>query len=191
MKKQHGLTITLASLSAATASIVAGAFVSQHAMASSDTPAEASVTIVASADGGEPIRCTFDDVTLPGAAAVAASADQDGPRLAVAGGAGMQRGEDRDVVASTSAAGAAGAVHVGGEATIVTGAPDGGTIRVLTPEDVREGTPEECAAMRASMPDGLPMPVNPSATTGPDGATPSVAQITGIIGGSGRTARPN
>ena len=187
MKKQHGLTITLASLSAATASIVTGAFVSQSAMASSDTPMEASVTIVASADGGEPIRCTFDDVTLPGAGeSVRGETDLDAPPAAgsvIVGGAGIGTGE-------------VGAVRIEGAATIAPDAPDapeGGTIRVFTPEDVREGSPEECAAMRASMPDGLPMPVLPSATTGADGATATteVARITGIIGGRGGTVRPN
>lgn len=180
-KKQHGLTITLASLSAATASIVAGAFVSQHAMASSDTPAEASVTIVASADGGEPIRCTFDDITLPGAGeSVTASTDLDAPHAAavIVGGSGLGTAE-------------VGAVRIEGPGSIAPDAPEGGPIRVFTPEDVREGSPEECAAMRDSMPDGLPMPVLPPATAGADGAPTDVPRITGIVGSSGRAARPS
>lgn len=183
MQKKHGITVALASLSAATASIVAGALVSQHAVADSDTAPKATVTVVTGgSDGSGAYSCTFDDLTLPepgsmagfGTGGAAGGTSVDG--TSTAAGAFRVRGDgppagSPGLVVRGSARGAAEGDGGAGPAPFVTSfstgsAPDGAGLPARPVElgEAREGTPEECAAVRADLPGAVASAVPAPAT---------------------------
>ena len=150
MSKQT-IMITVASLSAAGASILGGALVSSSATASTTTPDKATVTIVTKGEGDvQPIICTYDDI--PYAKALQA-------------GAVGRPGEMSKQTAAASAA-----MAISGEPTpgqirkgevVVTGSavtplgdvsmpPPGkiGSASLISATDARPGTPDECVALR-------------------------------------------
>lgn len=154
MQKKHGITVALASLSAATASIVSGALVSQHAVADADAPPKATVTVVhGTTDGSGAYSCTFDDLALP---EPGSAVGQGTGATAVGGGAGepaFVRGhlEVRSDGASAAIASAGGTFGMSVTAEDGPEGPGVPPVRVDLGE-AREGTPEECAAVRADLP---------------------------------------
>ena len=149
MKQRNSLFAGIA-LVVAGAAIGAGAIVSSNAMADNDTSDSAnSVQVVSVAsDGGEAISCTFDDIALPMLV---------DPAAADAAGS------------STQAQGVTGVVPVAGQVVEGTVSGDasstdpGSGVAVEVATDVlppaaqlvstapaREGTPDECAAIRAT-----------------------------------------
>jgi hypothetical protein len=159
MKHRHGATVALASLSAAAASIVGGALVSQQAVADTETPPEATVTVITSGSAGDAFSCTFGDLVLPAPVGIGGGAGTEGA-VRVHG-----RLDATPASGSPTLTIEAQGVTVSGSAAQVTdgpGSPDDGPRVKVTRADgvataldgieVREGTTEECAAARQDLP---------------------------------------
>ena len=162
------------SFAVAGAAIGAGAIVSSNAMADGDSPATASSVqvITIGANGEDPIQCTFDDVAMPAIiSSTAAGAPAGGQRgvIAVTGSVdGAVPPSPGD--SSTTQIVTSGGLPLDGtsiEPTLVTGgSTDGPVLRtagsqvlpgspppgvvMLSSDDARPGTAEECAAIRAT-----------------------------------------
>lgn len=158
------------SLVVAGASIGSGALVSANAMAGDNTPppeAGTAQVISVSSDGAEPIMCTFDDLPLPA------------ELEALVGGEGVTGGvvAVSGVIAGSGGTGdemlpAGGTITVTGEAVVGEGTitdasgepidltelmpgeglPDLPELPVISADEARQGTAEECAAIRADLP---------------------------------------
>jgi hypothetical protein len=165
------------SFAVAGAAIGAGAIVSSNAMADGDSSATAnSVQVITiGANGEDPIQCTFDDVAMPAIiSSTAAGVPAGGQRgvIAVTGSVdGAVPPPSGD--SSTTQIVASGGLPLAGtpiEATLVTGGSTDGTdvpvlhtsgsqiapgspppgLVMLSADDARPGTAEECAAIRAT-----------------------------------------
>lgn len=147
--------------------IGAGAMVSSNAMA--DTPAAADtaneLTMINVGPDGEAVKCTFTgadaaammpDIGLApvpvGAGVPAGAATGSGVLTVTAGAAGEGAPIEIDpnnpppgVVVGSAVVGASGVVDAQGLPTLDS-LPAG--VQILSADDAREGTPEECAAMR-------------------------------------------
>lgn len=164
------------SFAVAGAAIGAGAIVSSNAMADGDSPATASSVqiITIGTNGDDPIRCTFDDIAMPAiisSTAAGAPAGEQRGVIAVTGsvdGAIPPSGDSSTTQIVTS-----GGLPLAGapnEPTLVKGGSTDGTdgpvlqtsgsqvapggpppsLVMLSADDARPGTAEECAAIRAT-----------------------------------------
>lgn len=162
----------------ATAAVLGGASVTSHAMGDSPTPDKGTMTVIAmTADSDGAIKCVYDDIDLP-----TAPAGGIGTGFGTQSGTAIQgHAEAIDVVTGSGPVDAdgnpvAGAVMVssasvasadgkpGGAPTLTVNAgaagdpalpplPDGAV--VVNSDDARQGTAEECAALKPTT-TGLP-----------------------------------
>jgi hypothetical protein len=123
------------------AAVAGGAAVSSSAMADGGSPKDElnTVHMISITDDGEAIECTFENVDLP--TFIDAPAGNGGSVVAVSGSG---------TINGSLPIGEPSAVE--GEAVIVTSTatalPGGGQgVVLLSADDARQGTPEECAAM--------------------------------------------
>lgn len=162
--KTRNKILTLASLGISGAAVAAGALVTSSAMAATATPDKADVAVVAvSFDGKDAIRCEYDDIQLPpvppgdagthivGTAeegVVTTSGGGELPGAPTLSKGGVVAVIDAKPVDPSQIPG------VPGDATLVEGKLPEGTV-VISSDDAREGTPQECAALR---PPNVPAP---------------------------------
>jgi hypothetical protein len=158
------------SLVVAGAAIGSGALVSANAMADDGTsPPEAASTHVISmaTDGGQPISCTFDDLPLPSELdALPAGEEASGAVVAVSGvittpsgaGDGMPAPGEAITIGGEAVVGQGTITDLNGEPIDLTtltpgeGFPDLPALQVVSADDARQGTADECAAIRANLP---------------------------------------
>ena len=134
------------------AAVAGGMLVTSQAMAADPAPPTGTVTIVSMTAGDdEAVTCTYDDVALP-APPAGMPQPADGPTLVTSGsqqagdpgptltGPGPEAGTGAGVILSASAA--AGNEPGAAPKTVTFDGTTGG----------RQGTPDECAAMRETLP---------------------------------------
>lgn len=165
MKQRNKLFAGL-SRAVAGAAIGAGAIVSANAMAASgeEAPADVLTMISVSSDGGQPVQCTFegDEVTrilgdIPGAIPVAPGGGTINVISADVANGEPPEGFDGQIVGTGTITGMGDGdvvqIDEGGlplpELQLPEGLPE---IEVISADDAREGTPEECAAMLEATP---------------------------------------
>jgi hypothetical protein len=185
--RKRNLIVGGGSLAIACAAIATGALVSSNAMAASDAPTDGTATISVvslSSDGSDPIMCTYDDIQLPMGGVVldatamplggmpegavltgpgpvsvsSATVDASGAATVITGTdgsvppeLGTQIGAGSISITATAAAGGPG------EISSVPSMPGLGAV-VLSTDSARQGTAEECAALKPPFAAGAGMP---------------------------------
>ncbi len=187
--KRHSMFGGLALL-AAGAAIGAGAMVTSNAMAATDDPAPTDrLTMVSIGPDSDPFRCTFEgaDVDgllpdLPAGAPVGGNvvigsgeimpADGSLPELVVSGSSQAPEGVPDGGVTVV-----AGAVPASADGPTVLPVPVDAPLQMLSIDDAREGTAEECVALHDQ---AVEMASQVAAT----GSAQLVTSIAGVTGGS-------
>lgn len=175
--KQRSTIFAGLSFAVAGAAIGAGAIVSSNAMADGESPSTANSVQVVSVgpDGEGAIRCTFDDVAMPtfmgstpagvpagaqtGVIAVTGSFDGavpppsgDGPATQIVTNNGLPIDgvpiEATLVTDGSAVGGGAPVLHTSGSQVQPGSAPPG--VVLISSDDARPGTAEECAAIRTT-----------------------------------------
>lgn len=148
--------------------IGAGAMISSSAMADEGgTPPANEVTMVNIGSDGEAVECTFSgaeaDGLFPEMPADAQSIPVGDLPVQAGGGSGLIEIDPANLPEGVEMgpAVASGVVTVGvdaatGEAVEISGTALEGEVVVLSGDDARDGTPEECAAMREQAASGQP-----------------------------------
>ncbi len=150
MSKQT-IMITVASLSAAGASVLGGAVVSSNATASSTTPDKATITVVMKGEGdAQPIICTYDGIPFVKAqqAGAVGLPGEMSKQTAMAGAARVTSGEPTlDQIRKGGLVVTGGALSPPGDGS-ATLPGKVGTAGMISRTDARPGTPDECVALR-------------------------------------------
>ena len=156
MRKQNAF-IAGVSLASACAAVAVGSVVSSNAMASPAATDKATVDVVSVGDGsGDPISCSFDDLSLPGLPLLGATL----PGQVIAGHATIG-----EIIDSIGASPGSTPLPAGEQPPGVTSRevqvtatvgdgdmpvlPSGAVLKPI--EDARPGTAEECAALRSEL----------------------------------------
>jgi hypothetical protein len=170
MSKKRNIMVGAASIAVAAGAIGTGALFSSSAMASSNGAAigKATITVVQLGENG-PVSCQFDDFDLPNAPFAVGTGEVVMSGAAVAIGDPVPVGSVSGAMAGSAEVVMSGEIEVGPD-----GLPDlsklpqlsdlPGMSAIVSQDDARQGTPEECEAFRTEI-SALPAPTFGASST--------------------------